>query len=298
MATGSADDAAGKHTSIAQAAEDRLNSLMLSNVKGGADQSFTLPKFASEGTVGETISDYERILRAALDSEDGVKTGTPLGQRFQRRIRAEKDLAKTYNKCDGYEKQREFRKEWAKDELKAEEAKRTKTELTRSMEANKGIYRPFSVIVAKEGGDLAAVEAATKLCEKAIKLGGKYVKYNWMTERTEYLHLRGELVDEFIQEWKKEEDLVSTKKEGDTETQIPPKRKAAAAKTAAAKNAPGKDTNKKAKKGAAATTSPNQKLKSSADELIAANDKTKASLYLFIMFYVCFLKNTHIYMFS
>jgi len=49
-------------------------------------------------------------------------------------------------------------------------------------------YEPFDVVVAKEGGNDAALSAARKYCQKCMALKGRWIRYNKWTERVEYLY--------------------------------------------------------------------------------------------------------------
>ena len=60
------------------------------------------------------------------------------------------------------------------------------------MQGEHGVHTPFEKIVQEEGGETspAAVKAATLYAMKALAMGGEWIRYNVMTERTDILCLQ------------------------------------------------------------------------------------------------------------
>ena len=66
------------------------------------------------------------------------------------------------------------------------------------VDTSKGVYRPAEVILMKEGGEdsPSAIKATVNIINKCRQLQGKWMIYNHMSERPEYLHLRQEHTEE------------------------------------------------------------------------------------------------------
>eukprot|EP00974_Lingulodinium_polyedra_P003930 369581-Lingulodinium_polyedra.AAC.1 len=67
----------------------------------------------------------------------------------------------------------------------------------REIDIEAGTYECFKVIWDKEGGDDAGRTAAFRYCTKAAKMGGRWVSWNDMTERYEYLYVKRQFMTEF-----------------------------------------------------------------------------------------------------
>ena len=72
---------------------------------------------------------------------------------------------------------------------------RVKTEETEDEDLRDGVYEPFSVIVNAEGGpkDKRNVMAAQEYCNECVALGGKWVQWNKMSKRVEFLYVKRRL---------------------------------------------------------------------------------------------------------
>ncbi len=99
-----------------------------------------------------------------------------------------------YKQCDTHEKKKAFRLEWAKAALEkaSVEVGRTKTEEWQDVSEEIGTYEPFDRIVWLEGGHQSpdAIAAAKLYCEKALKMKGKWLSWNPMTERVDVLYVK------------------------------------------------------------------------------------------------------------
>ncbi len=115
---------------------------------------------------------------------------SPLYQTFMACVKNSAD----YKECNTNEKKRAFRLQWAKSEFESAtvEVSRTKAEEWQDVDEEIGTYESFDRIVWLEGGhhSPAAVAAAKLYCEKALKMKGKWVSWNPMTERVDVLYVK------------------------------------------------------------------------------------------------------------
>ena len=99
---------------------------------------------------------------------------------------------------------KELRLNWAKDILEAiTEVRHRQEESWSRVQGEHGVYMPFEKIVQEEGGETspAAVKAATLYAMKAIAMGGEWIRYNVMTERTDILYLQCSRDSTFTRNW-------------------------------------------------------------------------------------------------
>jgi hypothetical protein len=109
-----------------------------------------------------------------------------------------------------YSAQRAFRQKWATDRYEDEKERREKRTKHQFDYGKYGRYKPFSVIVRDEGGDLAAHRAALAIVQnelvlrRAGKLLGGFAPWfmvNALSNRTEWMHLETRFSDMFSQAW-------------------------------------------------------------------------------------------------
>ena len=139
---------------------------------------------------------FMQQLQDAL-SADEVGLRTSAGQSFAQYLRtnpdakAKCDVLKTPGETQRLKK--EFRLNWAKDNLEAITVLRHRQEESWSrVHGVHVVYMPSEQIVQEEGGETspAAVKAATLYAMKALAMGGEWIRYNVMTERTDILYLQ------------------------------------------------------------------------------------------------------------
>ena len=96
---------------------------------------------------------------------------------------------------------KEFRTNWAKDNLEANTEVRHRQE--ESWSRVHGVYMSFEKIVQEEGGETspAAVKAATLYAMNALVMGGEWIRNNVMTERTDILYLQYSRDSTFTRNW-------------------------------------------------------------------------------------------------
>ena len=134
----------------------------------------------------------------AKAAKHGFSAREPVGQRFFRSPEAKSD---EYKSLHGHEAKRAFRQQWAEAALKSYTAKKSKREEWQEVDENEGTYLPLAKMVAEEGGDAAAVEAAKKYAQKCEQMKGKFVRFNTWTERKEYLYFKTKSKEIFARSW-------------------------------------------------------------------------------------------------
>ena len=144
-------------------------------------------------------SSFEVQLDAAV--KDGkVDPRSGLGQRFSREHKDNAD----FKKLQGREAVASFRVEWAKRKLNEVRMENSHTRSYSQVDENVGEYLPFECIVEKYGFAFnreKAIQKATVYCEKCVKMGGKWMSYDEMSEDFEFLFVRRQSKELFAEKW-------------------------------------------------------------------------------------------------
>ena len=74
-----------------------------------------------------------------------------------------------------------------------------KSETSSNIDVSKGMYMPFACIVREEGNDDAGMTAAVNYVQACQQMAGVRKKWNQMTHRWEFLHMRQEVHEIFEQ---------------------------------------------------------------------------------------------------
>lgn len=90
-----------------------------------------------------------------------------------------------------------FRLNWAKAKLEEIRERKQFKRTWREVNTQSGEYLPFAVICQKEGGDDEAKRCAWRYAKKCTMLQGRWLQWNGMTERWEYLYIHKTCVQEF-----------------------------------------------------------------------------------------------------
>ena len=163
-------------------------------------------------------------------SEHGFDMREPLGQKFRR---SDGFKSPEYVACTTITAKRKFRQDWATGRWQEACIKRMKTESWQEVGETKGQYMPIRRIIKAEGDDEQAVLAATRYVDTAIKMAGKFISYNEMTERWEFLYFTRSLSTSFTKCWQiyceqqpismstENGDNSETSSRGNTDTAIP-----------------------------------------------------------------------------
>jgi hypothetical protein len=158
---------------------------------------------ASDGTDGSSkMADIKKAL------ESGLNMRSAIGQQFYREhIKASSPNHELYKTIQAGDNKVEATLNLKQDWLKAKynhllQAKEYCKKYQR-VDSTKGVYKPFGRIVQDEGGwdDDAAVTGAKKLAIKCLMMGGNWIKYDYLTERTRLLHLEHSWTEEMTEYW-------------------------------------------------------------------------------------------------
>jgi hypothetical protein len=146
-------------------------------------------------------------------ADEGVDVRSAAGQLFSR--------SKDGGKSDAYKslstkEKAEFRRAWAEGIWQDMKIKRESSRSWQRVDASKGFYAPFAIIVREEGNDNAALRAAGFYVGACEKMGGVWKRFNTMTQRTEWLYMRKHVKEEFIQAWSLYETAVRKSKDADS----------------------------------------------------------------------------------
>ena len=140
-----------------------------------------------------------QCIQALKDGDFDIRG--PLGQAFQRAHKKgtpANDLLKAQKTL---EQKSSFRREWAASTGQRLEQKKTHTRRFEEVNADHGVYMPWRCVWRAEGDDEDGRIAAIKYCSKAAAMGGRWTRWNEMTERREYLHIRKEYTNTFTEAW-------------------------------------------------------------------------------------------------
>eukprot|EP00974_Lingulodinium_polyedra_P130202 11212948-Lingulodinium_polyedra.AAC.1 len=134
---------------------------------------------------------------------DAIGEGVPSYGKWGTAFRRDKTVDHEAYKGLSTTAKKEFRKEWAESKLKAMTLKKTHARKYQEIDESCGEYLSFPNLVKACGG--AEVQenyrAACNLASKCVLLGGKWISYNHMEERWEFLRMRRCYTERFSQSW-------------------------------------------------------------------------------------------------
>ena len=172
---------------------------------------FNAHKVQEDAKEEEAIPALEQALKvAAIDLNGVFPTRGAVGSKWNKAKSSDPALAKAYADLGkGYDAQREFRAQWVKKLYQETRERRIRTTTLSETVESRGVYEPFAVIVAKEGGDAAGRQAAlnyTVACLRFHQAGRKcgpqpWLCYNQMTRRMEFLYVKKEFKQSFMESW-------------------------------------------------------------------------------------------------
>jgi hypothetical protein len=200
-------------------------------------------------SIGTSTDGQGESRRWAQLADEGFELRSGPGQKFQRdpvSKSVEYKSLRTPQKA-------EFRKQWAKNIYESIRNVKVKSQKWSQIDVSKGTYMPFRCIVREEGDDDQGLTAAVNYVSACQKMGGVWKKFNMMTKRWEFLHMRQEVHEIFEQSWKVFEESTHDQEPG----ALAPDHgaKAVHGSTEAAVEPDGKQTEKqKTKKGKEAVT--------------------------------------------
>eukprot|EP00973_Karenia_brevis_P059822 8327122-Karenia_brevis.AAC.1 len=146
--------------------------------------------------------------------EEAVQNGgqftmrSALGQVYGRYIANNPDKKRELDMTPGRAGKAALRAKWANEQYQMLKQQKVYTESSKSAWSNDGKYMAFVNVLKAEGGDLCMEgrRAAELYCYKCMMMGGKWVQYNPMTERLEFLYITRGLSEVFSKEWAAVED--------------------------------------------------------------------------------------------
>lgn len=144
---------------------------------------------------------FEAQLKEALQEGD-FKVTKALGQRFQRSFRPGSEQHAQFKAMKSLEDKTRFRMAWVQSQFDELQKKKVWERSYETIDSQKGEYVPFAVLVAREGGDRSAEVAALRYATKCAKMQGRWVSFNPMTERWEYLHVKRQFVELHREAWR------------------------------------------------------------------------------------------------
>jgi hypothetical protein len=170
------------------------------NIEGLIKARQNLDVQVSLGNVKIDETDVEQVMLKDA-SDHGFDLRCSIGQVFSSTGGKTSEYRALKGTVGSRQKQATFRKQWAEKKLHHCIEEKLMTTAWKRVDIAKGVYRPFTMVWKKEGGDRAAYKATLKLVAKSIKMGGAWVRRNEQTERFEFLHMQHSTSDIFEQAW-------------------------------------------------------------------------------------------------
>ena len=146
------------------------------------------PEKFAKGAETADASEFQKLLKDALDDGDIKDPNGALAQRFRRSVKENVE----WQQCKSRSDKADFRKRWVQKEWKIEEHRRQKTSSHSDVRHQKGIFEPLDVIIGKEGGSANPenIRAAKNYALECLAVGKKYVRFNTWTKRLEFLYVK------------------------------------------------------------------------------------------------------------
>lgn len=154
----------------------------------------------------------EVALGEAAASTKPFDMKSTLGTWWAEALRKDPDLKERYKQLGrSYDKQRLFRQQWCSDQHKALSAERRATQKNIELDESIGSYEPISIVLKREGGDQAALQATQAYLRNAMRMyqegarfrGRPMLLFNDMTERFEVLYIKQQFRSTFLEAWEK-----------------------------------------------------------------------------------------------
>ena len=164
--------------------------------------------------VHEPINGKEKLvdqLREAIKLRD-VNTRSALGQVFtdflnthpEEKHKYMEDIKANHKRGSVTEAKRRFRLQWAESTLEKWTVTKSACEEWNQIDEETGTYEPLEKIIEHEGGmqSPSAVQAGLLYASKAMHMGGAWISWNPMTERTDILYVKKTMKTLFAKKWK------------------------------------------------------------------------------------------------
>ena len=186
----------------------------LGEIEAQLKQSFPLPSDDMSNNPDCEESGLEKHLADAVKGNAFDMRGA-LGQRFNRTHKKGTKAYEEYNLNKTWEAKRLFRINWAKKALQKIRCEKKRGKMSRTIDANKGVYRPFAAVVEHQGYQFdpqGAVLRASRYASKCLRLGPPFCSFNQMTDTLEFLDVEREHREEFEQVWEQWQTQFTEKK--------------------------------------------------------------------------------------
>ena len=158
------------------------------------------------GTAEPEEEDDAELAALRDQAQRGVDIRSSAGQRFARDPAG--GQGGVYKQLDRAGKA-EFRKLWAAQQYERTKALKQESKSYQRVQESAGVYLPLTRIVQEQGGDKAAITATKNYVAQCLLMRGKWVKYNSMTCRYEYLFVQEKTREVFEESWRLFEEYQS-----------------------------------------------------------------------------------------
>ena len=182
-----------KHMNFGNQVEEAL--LDYFNKKGTDD--------VSEENVAEVEGERDPLLENAKNQNFKFATRGALGARWQRHIdHTSKEEKHEYKEATRSQKE-VMRANWLKRQYEQYIERRTFTKTRQKIELKHGTPLNIDALIKAEGGrkSIAAVQGAINYAKACLVMRGKWVSFNTMSKRIEFLYVKKEYRDLFSQAW-------------------------------------------------------------------------------------------------
>ena len=95
----------------------------------------------------------------------------------------------------------EWHRSWAKEECDRLYTERTKIEQWSHADECVGTYMPLKKIMEAEGEDAAGIQAAKLYCLRCVLMRGRWIRWNKMTSRHDFLYVRSGFREVYSKTW-------------------------------------------------------------------------------------------------
>lgn len=187
------------------------------NIVDKTEASFADEVGHDHSTTDDDVMEDPEVKRWKELADHGVDVRSAEGQRFSRD--AAGGRSSDY-KFLSHSDKKLFRQKWAQKIWEDLKVRREKKVSYKQADVSKGVYTPFSVLVREEGDDDAGLRAARNYAASCRQMGGSWVRFNKMTQRTEYLYMKSHVYEEFEKSWAVYEESKKVEK-GVTQTDAP-----------------------------------------------------------------------------
>lgn len=180
---------------------EALNSSLASLCKASGERNAMVEDNRGLEDLNNADMKFAKQLECALAAGKVDITGA-LGQIFQRAFKPGTSDHEALKQQRSMQDKATFRLEWAKTEYEKLNVSKSHGRQWEKVDQEKGTYLPSRVIARKEGGGCDDFESAVRYCTKCARTQGKWISWNAMTERYEFLYIRRQHVEVYKESWR------------------------------------------------------------------------------------------------